>query len=153
MTTVCAQPEAATSSAVAQREANAQRVRLRHSTLTIAPYMCNVALLVACWQMGSLAGIYVLQYFAAVSLLIGVFVALYASGWNRGFDDATLTMAHIMLAPLPGLYVMFHMSDLGGRGAFVVLAFVPLIFGALALNLRRFLIVALYYVVGYGAMM
>lgn len=138
---------------MAQRDANAQRVRLRHAAMTIAPYMCNVAFLVACWQMGALAGAHVLQYFAAVSLLIGIFVALYASGWNRRFDDATLTMAHIMLAPLPGLYVMFHMSDLGARGAFVVLAFVPLIFGALALNLRRFVFVALYYVVGYGTMM
>ena len=46
---------------MAQRDANAQRVRLRHAAMTIAPYMCNVAFLVACWQMGSLAGIYVLQ--------------------------------------------------------------------------------------------
>ena len=84
-----------------------------------------------------------------VAVLIVVFYAWIRSGLNLRFSDPSLTIPQMVAAGLATSYLVYE-SSIIARPAFVALYFIAFMFGILALDTRRLLGVAVFYVACYA---
>jgi diguanylate cyclase (GGDEF)-like protein len=91
----------------------------------------------------------VARFAVAVFVLIAVFYTVIRSGLNLRFAEPSLTVPQMLAAGLATSYLIFE-SDIA-RPAFVSLYFIGFMFGILALDTKRLLAIALFYLACYAS--
>jgi diguanylate cyclase (GGDEF)-like protein len=81
-------------------------------------------------------------HFVIASVAINAtFCALIASGVNLRLRDPSLTAAQVIASLWPSIYVMYHVTEPQARMPFLLMAMVAMLFGVMALDYRRMLLV------------
>lgn len=114
-----------------------QALRMRRLLMAIASYGCTLTVVLASFLAGLLPGWVAAVYFAYVVVANGVLAILILANYNLKFARPDMTLLQIASSILPGLLVLFFAESPQVRGAFLLLAIVPLVFGILGLNRRR----------------
>ena len=125
-----------------------QALRLRRLGLAALSYVLALALVAVSWAFGVLAASVVLQVVAAyLAINLGLYAAI-RSGFNRRFDDPSLTGFQILTAVTVIMYLVYHMDD--GRNIALFGCFVVFLFGIFRLSTREFTVIALYTLAAYA---
>ncbi|NEZ03699.1 GGDEF domain-containing protein [Wenzhouxiangella sp. XN201] len=122
--------------------------RLRMATLAWA---LSGGLTVAAWALGLLE-VGPLEMAALLLLVLAsqlFFHMALRTGWSERFRDPSMTLAHILLAVLVGLWVISRAGE--ARTILLMLFILSTFFGAFQLRQREFMLVALVSVSGYTA--
>lgn len=120
--------------------------RLRMATLA---WVLSGVLTVAAWALGLLE-MGALEMGALLLLMLAsqlFFHTALRTGWSERFRDPSMTLAHILLAVLVGLWVISRAGE--ARTILLMLFILSTFFGAFQLRQREFLLVALVAVTGY----
>jgi diguanylate cyclase len=132
------------------QEDKRQQVRIRRLMLSAATSIGAAALAFVVAAAGYLAYPVAVRFAAAVAALIAVFYFLIRSGLNLRFAEPGLTIPQMAAAGIATSYLV-SASSLVARPAFVALYFIAFMFGILALDTRRLLGVAVFYLACYAA--
>lgn len=98
---------------------------------------------------GVLAWRYVLFFFVfAAAVCIGLYL-FFRSGLNLRFADPSFIRTQNLLPLAPLLFLLYHTASDLGRAALLIVSLSGLLYGALNLDIRRFLTVMSTYVAGY----
>ena len=89
------------------------------------------------------------RFAAAVAILVALFYFVIRSGLNLRFAEPSLTIPQMAAAGLATSYLV-SASSVVARPAFVAFYFVAFMFGILALDTRRLLAVAVFYLACYA---
>ena len=127
--------------------------RTRLVLLTLGPYAANVVLLAAASTVGAIAPAQIAVYTLLALLVVLPFVALARSTAAAAIDSADFTMLQMLAASIPAAYAMFSLEDTASRATFLMTVLTPLLFGITNLNATRYAIVAVWYVLGYFALL
>jgi len=127
-----------------------QRVRVQRLVLSACASVGAAALALMIAAAGYLPYSAAAVFGSAVAILIVVFYAWIRSGLNLRFAEPSLTIPQMVAAGIAISYLVYE-SSVFARPAFVALYFIAFMFGILALDTRRLLGVALFYLVGYAA--
>jgi diguanylate cyclase len=127
-----------------------QALRMRRFFMAFGSYIMWIILVSYCYEQGwtriSLRGI--LGIYAAIIDVNMVLYSIFRTGLNKRFKDPSLTMLQMLLA-LFGVMVFAYFTE-HVRGIALVLFMVIFIFGVFRLQLRQFIVLALYSLIGYG---
>lgn len=124
-------------------------VRLRRLRMAMLAWTISVFLTVAAWALGLLdVGFVEMGALVLIVLFSQLFfhVAI-RSGWSRRFRDPSMTLAHILVAVLIGLWIISKAGE--ARTILLFLFIIAALFGAFELRHRNFMLVALVAVAGY----
>ena len=127
-----------------------QALRMRRFLTASAASLVLLLLLLYCAQAGLLARRAALLTGALVVACNLLFFALFRSGLNRRFGDASLTAEQLIAASATLLYAVAH----GGpaRPAFLITVLTVFLFGVFRLPTRKLLLIALFDVAVYAAL-
>ena len=126
-----------------------QAIRKQRVVMTVGSYICTGLVLTAAWLMDYLTLGY-LALFALVTVVInGAFYLIFHWNLNRHFRDPDLTLWQMLLCLPPHFYIMIFMTSNAGRHAVLFVSIIPLLYGILGLDTRRFAIAALVNIGGY----
>lgn len=124
-------------------------VRLHRLRMAMLAWAVSTVLTVSAWALGLLDVGYIEM--AALVLVVLVsqlfFHIALRSGWSRRFRDPSMTLAHILVAVLIGLWIISRAGE--GRTILQMLFIMAAFFGAFELRQRQFMLVALVAVAGY----
>lgn len=124
---------------MASATAKAQRLRLNRILGSIASYASTTAIVAVCWAFGFLDGERLVHFVIAVVAINVIAVGLVLGNWNLRLADPSMTGPLIVASLAPSVYVMYHVSEPMIRAPFLLMATVAMLFGILALSLRRML--------------
>jgi diguanylate cyclase (GGDEF)-like protein/PAS domain S-box-containing protein len=125
-----------------------QALRLRRLGLAALSYALAAAPMAIAWTFGVLPASAALEVAAsAVALNLGLYVVI-RSGFNRRFEDPSLTRFQILAAITVLMYIVYHMDD--GRDIALFGCFIVFLFGVFRLNAREFTVVTLYTLAAYA---
>lgn len=127
-----------------------QQLRLKRFFIAAAAYGMNLSFVLACWWMGYFSTLNLAVYSAMV---IAIHVSIYAiirSGFNKRFDDPSLTAAQMIVATLSALYLMYYADDF--RSTFLLLGVAMLAFGMFRFKTRGFVFLALFILASYATL-
>lgn len=118
----------------AVKAAREQRQRLRWVGMTAGSYLLDTVFLVLFWFAGTVASEVPIGYGSAAALIVGGNYAAYASNWNLGFRDPSLTVPLVAL----GVGVQLALVSWAPQIAFPFLAniFTVFAFGVIWMSLR-----------------
>jgi diguanylate cyclase (GGDEF)-like protein len=100
------------------------------------------------WQ-GFLAWDVFVDVGATITLLVVAFYVIFRSGLNRRVPDPSLTVPMVLVATLVLAYVIYHAGQT--RGVFILIYLLPFLFGVFRLSTRALLVLTLYTVCLYLA--
>ena len=126
-----------------------QRVRIQRLVLSACASVGAAALALIVAGAGYLPYSAAAVFASAVAVLIVAFYAWIRSGLNLRLDDPSLTIPQMVAAGLATSYLVYE-SSVFARPAFVALYFIAFMFGILALDTRRLLGIAVFYVACYA---
>jgi len=124
-------------------------VRLYRLRMAMLAWAVSAALTVAAWAMGLLdMGFVEMGAIVLVVLASQLFfhVAL-RSGWSQKFRDPSMTLVHILVAIMVGLWIISKAGE--ARTILLMLFIMAAFFGAFELRHRQFMLVVLVAVTGY----
>ncbi len=124
-------------------------VRLYRLRMAMLAWAVSTVLVVAAWTLGLLdVGKVEMATLVLIVLASQLFfhVAL-RSGWSQRFRDPSMTLAHILVAVMIGLWIINKAGD--GRTILLTLFIMAAFFGAFELRHRQFMLVAVVAVAGY----
>lgn len=124
---------------VASATAKAQRLRLNRILGGAASYALTTAIVIVCWTFGFLDGERVVHFIIAVVAINMITAGLVLGNWNLRLADPSMTGPLVVASLAPSVYVMYYVSEPMIRAPFLLLATVAMLFGVLALNFRRML--------------
>ena len=136
----------------AQALHGAQRLRAGRVLWGLAAYGVTALISLGCSFAGLLDPIRVVHFVVAAALITVVFLALIASGVNLKLRDPSLTGAQVLVALWPSVYVMYHVTEPQARMPFLLMAMVAMLFGVMAFDFRRMLLVGFVVLGSYLAM-
>jgi diguanylate cyclase len=125
-----------------------QRVRLQRLLLAAATSAGAVALAFVVALAGYLPYSAAARFAGVVLVLVAGFYAAIRSGFNLRFAEPSLTIPQMVAAGLVISYLVSE-ADAVSRPAFTALYFIAFMFGLLALDTKRLLGVALFYLACY----
>ncbi len=127
----------------------AQRVRLQYLRMSIISY--GLALFVAALgaALNLLEWRYVFWFFLFAAGVSGGLYACFRSGLNLRFDDPSFVALQNLLPLAPMLFLIYQADSALGRSALLIVSLSGVLYGALNLEIRRFLVVIAVYVAGY----
>ncbi len=131
----------------------AQRLRLTRILGGTASYALTAAIVTVCWGFGYLDGERVVHFLIAVVAINLLAVGLVLGNWNLRLSDPSMTGPLIVASLLPSVYVMYHVSESMIRAPFLLMATVAMLFGVLALNFRRMLVLGAIVMASYLLML
>lgn len=118
----------------------AQRIRLQRVVWGAVTYGVTFAISMACYLTGILSPGPLILFGASIVFINLLFISLILSGFNLRFKDPSMTEVQVVSALLPSIYIMYFISDPQARMAFLLMATVAMLFGVLALDFRRMLV-------------
>lgn len=124
-------------------------VRLSRLRMAMLAWAVASVLTVAAWALGLLdVGFVEMGALVLVVLISQLFfhVAL-RSGWSQRFRDPSMTLVHILVAVMVGLWIISKAGE--ARTILLMLFIMAAIFGAFELRHRQFMLVTLVAVAGY----
>ena len=128
----------------------AQAVRIRRFSMAAASYAMWVMLVLYCYIEGlfnvSARAIYLC--FILVALVNAVFYAIFRTGFNKRFKEASLTMPQMITASLFCIWVIYYADST--RGVMLLVYLVVFTFGVFRLRIRQFLFLTLLVLGIYG---
>jgi diguanylate cyclase len=127
-----------------------QRVRIQRLLLAAATSAAAVVLALVVALAGYLSYPAVARFAVIVVIFVAGFYGLIRSGSNLRFAEPSLTAPQMIAAGL-GISYMVLEADAVARPAFTALYFIAFMFGVLALDTKRLLGVALFYLACYAA--
>lgn len=137
----------------AQSLRSAQRLRANRVLWGAAAYGATGLIAVGCLFAGLLEPIRIVHFAIAVVVVTATFLALIATGVNLKLRDPSMTGAQVMVALWPSVYVMYHVAEPQARMPFLLMAMVAMLFGVMALDFRRLLLVGAVVLGSYLAML
>lgn len=137
-------PAKMSNSASARQQVLARSVRL--STISYFGVFWPVGF---CWYQGAFPLRVLLEYGAMVAVIIAVSYINFRTRINLRFRDSDLTMFQTIIAFLPTLWVMYWTDSFPTRAALLMVSTLPALYGVIALNTRRLLLLAAFYVGAY----
>lgn len=128
-----------------------QQLRLRRLGMSCLSYLVSAAIGGLFLSQG-LIELQAMINFMIMALVInlGLFLAI-RTNWNLRFREPSLTFPQMVLALFPVLYLIYSLDSGQARAIMLVIATVPPLYGTLALDTKRFLLLAVIWVVAYGA--
>lgn len=127
-----------------------QTLRMRRFFMAFSAYIMWMFLIIYCYIQGwfrmSLYGL-IATSTAILALNLIIFL-VFRTGLNKRFKDPSLTMYQMIQATFGAMIVAYFTDHV--RGIVLLLYMVVFIFGVFRLQLRQFLILALYALTGYG---
>lgn len=130
-----------------------QSIRIRRLFMTLGSYAATFMVVIACCATALLPWSFALRFGEFVFVINLTFYIIFIRNWNLRLPDPNLTAEQMFLSILPSLYVMYYLPVPQARGSFLLLALIPLLYGILGLNTRRFLVVAILSFVAYLALL
>jgi diguanylate cyclase (GGDEF)-like protein len=130
----------------------AQRLRLARTSWACASYLGLILIVLAYVHIGVVSGERATEYIAMVILSSLAIIGLIVSGTNLRLHDPSMTTAQVIVPMLPSLYIMYFITDSHARTVFLFMAVVQPLFGAFALDFRRLLLLAVFAVLSYAAL-
>jgi diguanylate cyclase len=127
-----------------------QRVRIQRLSLAAATSAGAVVLALLVALAGYVSYAAVAGFAVGVVIFVAGFYAAIRSGWNLRFAEPSLTAPQMIAAGLGISYMVFQ-ADAIARPAFSALYFIAFMFGILALDTKRLVGVALFYLACYAA--
>ncbi|WP_376690397.1 GGDEF domain-containing protein [Wenzhouxiangella sp. EGI_FJ10409] len=124
-------------------------VRLYRLRMAMLAWAVSTVLTVAAWALGLLdVGFVEMGVLVLIVLVSQLFfhVAL-RSGWSQRWRDPSMTLAHILVAIMVGLWIISKAGE--ARTILLMLFIMAAFFGAFELRHRQFMLVALVAVAGY----
>ena len=133
--------------------ASQQRSRLRRLGMAMGSYLFTFAMVLMWWGFGFLDGIVVLQW-SVFSICVNlIFLGLILNNINLRLRDPSLTVPQIVTSLIPSLFVMYHLDAGQARAIMMLLCVIPVLYGILGLDFRRLMIVMIWIVASYAALM
>ncbi|MEQ8484474.1 MAG: GGDEF domain-containing protein [Pseudomonadales bacterium] len=136
-------------SASANASGDKQRVRRRRVIWAMLSYAASYLTILVAYALGFLPTRALIIYPALVAVLTLTFLAIIASGANRRLRDPALTLPQMTSALIPWAYVLYELDEPMARGIAVFLSIVTLLYGLLALDRRRMLIMSILTIAVY----
>jgi diguanylate cyclase len=133
---------------VLPQEDKRQRVRVQRLMLAAVASIASVGLALVVALAGYLSYPAVARFAVAAVVLIAAFYGVIRSGLNLRFAEPSLTVPQMIAAGLAASYLVFESGV--ARPAFVSLYFIAFMFGILALDTKRLLAIALFYLACYA---
>lgn len=128
----------------------AQKLRKRRIGMSFASYIATFSLVLLVWQQGMIPA-NVVGHYALFSVLANLlFWGLIHFNINLRFSDPSMTALQMTVCQWPGLWIMFFLESGQARAVFLLITLVPVLYGILALNVRRFTLVGLAFLGQYG---
>lgn len=127
-----------------------QQLRFDRFLMAAASSLMVIFLLGLCWWERVLAaGPFV---FASIAILVCIvaFYGLFRSGLNKKMRDPSLTVPMILASTSVISYVAYHLNE-DARGVFLLVYLVSMLFGVFRLGTRKLLLISLYVLCSYGA--
>jgi diguanylate cyclase (GGDEF)-like protein len=151
-------PEAAVEAAAeaaspAELLRSAQRLRANRVLWGAAAYAVTGLIAVGCLFAGLLEPVRILHFAIAVVVITATFLAVIATGVNLKLRDPSMTGAQVVVSLWPSVYVMYHVAAPQARMPFLLMAMVAMLFGVMALDFRRLLLVGAVVLGSYLAML
>lgn len=137
----------------ADTSSDKQRVRKRRVVWAMLSYATSYLAIVVVYALGFLPGRALLIYPALVVVLTLVFLTIIRSGANRRLHDPSMTLPQITSALIPWAYMLYELEEPMARGIAVFLSVVALLYGLLALDRRRMLIMSILTITVYLAVL
>jgi diguanylate cyclase len=126
-----------------------QRVRSRRVLWAMLSYAASYVVVVVCAVLGFLPTRTLIVYPVLILLISGAFLLAIRSGFNRRFSDPSLTLPQMIAALIPLGYALYEYTEPATRGLAVILSIVTLLYGLLALDRRRMMLMSLLTIVVY----
>ena len=127
-------------------------VRLFRLRMAMLAWVISAVLVVTAWSLGLLDIGYVEMGALLLTVLVSqlFFLVALRSGWSRRFHDPSMTLAHVLVAVMVGLWVISRAGE--ARTILLMLFIVATFFGAFELRHRQLMLVVLVAVGGYTLM-
>ncbi len=124
-----------------------QRLRLQRVLLTAASSTVTIIITLMVAWFGYVPVYAAIGYVIAVLIVIAFFFALFRSGLNRRFADPRLIVPQMVAAGIVTSYIAFEGH--AARPAFIFFYLIAFMFGVFALDTRRLILVAVFYLACY----
>ncbi len=127
-----------------------QALRIRRFFMAFCSYLMWMILIGYCYYQG----FFRMTLKGTVALFSGVIACnlllymLFRTGLNRHVKDPSLTMPQMLFGTFVAMVVTYYTDEV--RGTLLLIYMVVFIFGVFRLQLRQFIILALYALTGYG---
>lgn len=128
----------------------AQAIRLRRFFFGVAAHVMNWAFIILCGVAGFIDQQIVIGYVLITALFNILFFYLIRSGFNKRYQDPSLTAIQIAIPALLGLVLMYFAGM--ARGAFMVLGLAMVSFGLLQFRTRGFIFIAMLILTIYAVL-
>ncbi|MBU6954190.1 GGDEF domain-containing protein [Hahella sp. HN01] len=137
------------SSSLDERIKSHQHIRKRRTLMTFGSYLLTFAVAMAGWASGLLELRYAVHFLIMSVAINGGFYLCFLSNWNLSRKDPNLTEEQMLVSLFPPLYIMYFMDDNQARSAVAMVAIIPLLYGILGIDTKRYIRVAAAYFGGY----
>lgn len=128
----------------------AQRLRKRRIGMSFASYIATFSVVLLVWHQGMIPANLV-GHFALFSVLINLlFWCLIHFNINLRLKDPSMTALQMIVCQWPGLWIMFFLESGQARAVFMLITIVPVLYGILALDVKRFTLVGLAFLGQYS---
>ncbi|MBU0994780.1 MAG: GGDEF domain-containing protein [Proteobacteria bacterium] len=126
-----------------------QKIRIKRFLMAASSYLVFALLILYCYYLGIYRMPFALtiSWFVFVVLMNVVFYSIFRLGINLRFKDKSLTMFQIAAATLVTMVTLYFLDQV--RGAGLLFYIVSFSFGIFRLQVRQFLILAIFALLGY----
>jgi len=127
-----------------------QALRIRRFLMAFSAYILWILLTIYCYYLGlfRLSLSYIILICCLVLIMNLVLYIIFRTGINKRFLDRSLTMQQMLLGTIWIMILAYYMDE--ARGIMLLIYLVIFIFGVFRLQIRQFVILALYALFGYG---
>lgn len=130
--------------------ADQQRLRKRRLGMSFASYAVTFAVVLFFWH-HQMIPLVVAGQFALFSLVVnGALWLVIHRNINLRLKDPSMTALQMIICQWPALWVMFFLEAGQARAIFLLITIVPALYGILALDVRRFILVNLGFLTQYS---
>lgn len=130
-----------------------QRVRSRRVLWALVSYTASWLAVLVAYSAGLLPSRVLLVYPLMVAVITLSFLAIIRGGFNRRLDDPSMAMPQMIAALVPWAYIVYEFVNPLARGLALILSVVTVLYGLLALDRRRLLLMSALTVAVYLAVL
>jgi diguanylate cyclase len=130
-----------------------QRVRSRRVLWALLSYGISYVVILVCYELDFLPARTLIVYPGMALAITALFLLAIRSGINRRFADPSMTLPQMIAALAPWGYTLFEYLEPHSRGLAVILSLVTLLYGLLALDRRRMMIMSTLTILVYLAVL
>ena len=127
-----------------------QQIRVQRLGMAGVAYALQALIAVAAAWLGTVDWATVALFVVGLTTIIVGFYGVFRSNFNLRFAEPNLSVSQLLCPLVPAFYLLAHIESLPARTGVLLTVVVPLLYGMLDLSIRRFVVVALAYLLCYA---